>query len=260
MLNATSGPFGQRRSGRIRFNPNGFFMYSNISYCLSYIRYIKGSEIIIKTNFWQVWGQGWGCCPVGLWKWCVLGPGRPPKVPWWGSALPAGLGRGDSFYPAPAKCRGSLWEQFIYSAKQPYTLGRFMPILQTGKEARKEKVTCQGSPSWWMSSRVWAGTPPALGTPRPPLTPTPCFWLLELRFSWNRAEIGFLRWWWCRSMFILHGKMLMACLKSRSLHSHPKGLAHLIHQAGLQETWLFLEVWREHPKRSREAAGPELPS
>ena len=32
---ATSGPFGNKSSGQISFNPNGFLRYSNTSYCFS---------------------------------------------------------------------------------------------------------------------------------------------------------------------------------------------------------------------------------
>ena len=38
---ATSGPFGKIRSDRIRFTPNGFLIYSNISYCSPFICHLS---------------------------------------------------------------------------------------------------------------------------------------------------------------------------------------------------------------------------
>ena len=38
-----SGPFGKTRSGQIRFTPNGFLIYSNISYCLPFL-FVTGAS------------------------------------------------------------------------------------------------------------------------------------------------------------------------------------------------------------------------
>ena len=36
-IQAMSGPFGKTRSGQLCFNPNGFLIYFNTSYCLSFV-------------------------------------------------------------------------------------------------------------------------------------------------------------------------------------------------------------------------------